>query len=185
MAHVPDTETDLDRMTDAICGRITAGFPIFSTVEAYREDRINLPVPCCLIELVDLEPSPEDDPGTEQLAVISRWEAYVIMGFREAGVKKAVPKLAAAVALLIRGNRWGLKVGPAVPTAIEPDDFTPELDQYEVWRVDWQQIIHIGKSVWTDGETPPSTVLVSFTPEVGPQNEGKYAVITEPTPEAS
>lgn len=174
MTKYPDTETDLDALHDAIIAAIRAAHPVFATVEAYREDRKDLPVPACLIELADMEPQPGDDPGTEQLCVMARWELFVVMGFREASVKRAVPKLAAAVALTVNRNRWGLKVGAAEVTAIEPDDFRPELDQYEAWRVDWQHLIHIGPSVWRDDGAVPSQVLSNFAPEVGPLFEGNY-----------
>ncbi|MBL4929333.1 hypothetical protein [Fuscibacter oryzae] len=175
----PDTEVDLDQMHSAICTAIREALPILQTVEAYDEDRRDLPLPACLIELVDLEPVPDDDPGTEQLAATSRWEARIILGLRDFETKRAAPKMAAAIALAVRNNRWGLRVGPAVPTAIEPDDFAPELDKFEVWRIDWEQRIHIGPSVWTDEGTIPTQVFSGFAPEVGAANPGDYGPVTD------
>jgi len=163
-------------MHDAIVASITAAFPIFVAVEAYREDRKEMPAPCCLIELVDMEPSEEEDPGTEQLAVMTRWEARIILGFREPDVKRAAPKLAAALALHIRRQRWALPVAAAEVTAIEPDNFSPVLDRYEVWRVDWQQLVHFGGSVWNDAGTLPTLVLSSF----GGEADGDFDAVTEP-----
>lgn len=174
----PDTAIDLDALTDAIVASIAEAFPVFETVEAWREDRKTLPAPACLIELVDLEPDATVDPGTEQLAVHAHFEAYVVLGFRTPQVKRAAPKLAAAVALHIRNQRWGLPVQAAQVTAIEPDDFTPGRDEYEVWRIDWQQIIHIGESVWNNDGTLPAIVLTSFAPEIGQANEESYDVVT-------
>lgn len=173
----PDTEIDLDALQDAIAASVAARFPEFATVEFWREDRKNIPAPACLMELVDLEPT--DDPGTEQLAVIARFEAHVIVGFRTPAPKRAAPKVAAALALHIRAQRWGMPAQPAQVTAIEPDDFTPELDQYEVWRVDWQQTIHLGESVWTNDGTLPTEVLISFAPDIGPAHEGEYVPIEQ------
>lgn len=174
MTAQPDTEIDLDELTDAIVASIASAFPVFQTVEAYREDRRSLPAPACLVQLVDLEPDPAADPGTEQLAVVARFEAQVVLGFREANARRAAPKLAAALALHIQRKRWGLPVEAATVTAIEPDDFSPELDQFEVWRVDWQQIVHLGPSVWTNDGILPTEILIGYAPDIGPGNEAEY-----------
>jgi hypothetical protein len=176
----PDTEIDLDQLIDAITASIAGAFPTFATVEAYREDRKTLPLPACLVQLVDLEPT--EDIGTEQLPVIANFEALVILGFRTDAVKRAAPKLAASLALHIKSKRWGLPVEPATVTAIEPDNFDPRLDEFEVWRVDWRQIIHIGESIWNDDGTFPSNVLVSFAPDVGEESEGEYQAIVGGAP---
>lgn len=69
MTAQPDTSIDLDELTDAIVGSIATAFPVFETVEAYREDRRSLPAPACLVQLVDLEPYPASGPGTDQMEV--------------------------------------------------------------------------------------------------------------------
>lgn len=178
MAPRPDTELDLDALHDAIVQSIGAQFPTLATVEDYREDRLGLPLPAVLVDLIELEPTPDADPMTEQLPALARFDARVVVGFRETQAKRTVRKLAAALALHISGQRWGLKMGPAEVVAIEPDGFTPELDQYEVWRVEWQQPVHIGASIWTDDGTTPVPVF-SYSPDVGPGNEGAY----EPLPD--
>lgn len=173
----PDTEIDLDQLIDAITASIAGAFPTFATVEAYREDRKTLPLPACLVQLVDLEPT--EDIGTEQLPVIANFEALVILGHRADAVKRAAPKLAASLALHIKSKRWGLPVEPATVTAIEPDNFDPRLDDFEVWRVDWRQIIHIGESIWDDDGSVPSSVLVSWVPRIGLENEDEYQPVVE------
>lgn len=157
----PDTEIDLDALTNAIVASIAEAFPAFALVEAYPDDLTALPTPACVIELVDLEPA--DDIGTEQLPATARFEARVVMGFRAADVKRATPKLAAALALHINKKRWGLPVEPAAVTAIERDDFEPDLDQFEVWRVDWAQIVHIGESVWNNDGTPITEAISNIS----------------------
>ena len=169
----PDTALDLDALHDGIIASIRAAFPDLAAVEDYREDRQALPIPAVLIELTELEPSPDEDPGTEQLAALARFDAHIVLGFRTPQIKREIRKLAAALAFHIHGSRWGQRVGPAEVTAIAPDDFTPELDQFEVWRVEWQQLVHIGESVWrNDGATP--VPVFSWSPDIGPGNEVKY-----------
>lgn len=176
-----NTVTTLDAVHEGIVAAIKAQFPDLRTVEAYRLDRNNLPVPACLIEMTEMDPA-ELDPGTEQQAVNARFEAKLVIGFRQGlkNPKLEIRKLAAAIAAFIRLQRWGCPIGPAEFIGAYPDDFDPELDQFEVWRVEWRQIIHLGDSVWNDwnaGE-PPSQLLVGFAPDVGTGNEAEYTQIT-------
>lgn len=175
----PDTEIDLDALVAAIEASIRATFPDLALVEAWREDRTNLPVPACLIDLVDLEPV--EDIGTEQLPVQARFEARIITGFREPDAKRLTLKRAAALGLHVRGQRWGQPVAPAEVTSIERDEFDPDMDAYEIWRVDWQQVIHIGASVWDNEGVTPTEVVFSTAPDIGPGNEGSYAPLAEVT----
>lgn len=170
----PNTEIDLDQVHQDIVDAIKAQFTDLVTVEAYYQDRKRLPLPACLIELTDMEPSAEDDPGTEQLAVLANFEARLILGFRAANVHREIRKLAGSLGAFIHQNRFGQPIGPATVTAITPDEFDPEMDQYEVWRVEWQHVIHLGSTVWTNDGTIPTSVLASWEPDTGTENEDKY-----------
>lgn len=179
MTNYPDTAVDLDALHDAIIASIAAQFPALATVEDYREDRKRMALPAVLVNLTDLEPDPDEDPGTEQLAAIARFDAQIVIGFRTANAKREIRKLAAALGKHIHMQRWGQPVAPAQVTAIVPDDFSPELDRFEVWRVEWQQVVHIGVSVWDNDGTIPTQVLIGFAPDIGPGNEDKYVPIED------
>ncbi|WP_420023766.1 hypothetical protein ACN9JG_06300 [Cereibacter azotoformans] len=175
----PNTALDLDALFDAAGESIGAAFPDLVLVEDYPEDRRALPTPCCLLELIDLEPT--DDPGTGQLAAVATMQARLLISFREPRAKRRVAKLAADVAHHVMGQRWGLPVEPARLTMIAVDDFDPELDRFEVWAVEWRQTIHIGASIWDDDGTPPTQVLASWSPDVGADHQGDYTDIGEAT----
>lgn len=185
----PDTEIDLDALHAAVVGAIKEQFPSVVTVADYREDRQRLPLPAILVELDDIEAAPDEDPGTEQLAARTRWIARIIIGFRTANAEREVRKLAAALGAFIHMQRWGQPVEAAQVLTISPDTFDPSLDQYVVWAVEWQQVVHLGASVWKpDGELP-ETVLYSHVPRIGIPYEPEYklledlgAAFTEPTP---
>lgn len=168
------TELTLDALHTAITGHIRAEFPAWVTVEAYRQDRKTLPVPACLVELVEMEASDELDPMTGQLALLARWEARIVLGFRQAqNPALEIRKMAAALAAFVHGQRWGLPVGAANVQGAWPDDFSPEQEQYECWRVEWQQVIHVGRSVFDDAGVVPA-VLYSWAPEIGADHEADY-----------
>lgn len=187
-----NTNIDLAVLHQAIVADIKAKFPGLVTVEFYREDREKLPMPACLLELTELDAIPEDDPGTEQLAVMAKFEAELVIGFRTPEAKLSIRELAGALAAWLRMRRW---TNPADPTKKLPtgeaqvigayqDDFVVvgraqnrPLEQFEVWRVEWQQRVHLGNTVWTDEGTTPSEVFVGQAPEVGTGNEEDYTQV--------
>lgn len=174
-----NTEVTLDQVHDGIVSTLQTQFPA-AHVEAYRMDRKELPVPAILVELDNFEDANDSDPGTGQLAVLATFTALVVMGFRQPdgkNPKREVRNLAAAVAAFARLQRWGCKIGPAMVTGAQPDDFHPELDQYEVWSVEWRQVIHLGETVWKGGTPPPHTVVSGFAPLIGEDYADEYGQV--------
>ena len=172
-----NTEIDLNSLHQAIIDAIAAQFPTLQTVVDYHDDRKTLRTPAVLVELSDFEATPDDDPGTEQLAVLARFEARIVIGFRTPNAEREIRKLAAALGVFIHMKRWGQPAGPAEVLTITPDTFEPDLDQFVVWRVEWQQPLHIGVSVWNNDGMIPIEVLLSYVPDIGPGNEEKYEPI--------
>lgn len=181
------TNIDLADLHQAIERDIRAAFPALKIVEFYREEEDRKPprpeqLPACLLELSEMEPGPDIDPGTNQLAVRARFEARLILGFREPRAKLEIRKLAAAFAAWARLRRWShpteagktLPTGPAEIINILPDDFNPELDRFEVWRVEWLQAVHLGNTIWTDEGVTPGAPLYSWSPDIGNGNADKY-----------
>ena len=158
-----DTVTTLDAVHAGILTALRAQFPAFKTVEAYRTDRSSVALPACLIDMTEMEAAMDIDPGTEQLAVTARFEAILIIGFKQGrgvNAKLEIRKLAAAVAAFTRLHRWGCPIGPAQVIGAYPDEFNPELDQFECWRVEWTNVIHLGQSVWN---WPPDAIPEPYT----------------------
>lgn len=181
-----DTHIDLEVLHSAIVADIKAAFPQLVTVEFYQDDpeaRKTLPIPACLLNISEMEADNDIDPGTEQLAVVATFEAhFIINSIRTPRAALAIRTLAAAFMAWLRKRRWTnpenpakkLPTGPANVVGGFPDDFTPEMDKYEVWRVEWQQVIHLGDSVWNDEGITPSTVFLGWHPEIGTGNEEDY-----------
>jgi hypothetical protein len=175
------TKVDLGDLHDAIVDRIAEAFPALQTVAAYREEdeRTQLMLPACLVELAEMEADPDEDPGTEQLAIWCRFEAQIIVGFRESRAKVEVRKLAAALARFTLRNRWGLPVGPAQVAGCYRDDFDPQLDQFEVMRLEWRQLVHIGDSVWTGEGVTPTEIRYSWAPKIGLPFRDNYRTLED------
>lgn len=170
------TSCDLTALHTAITTAIASAFPALQTVEFYRLERVELPAPACLLEMVEADEGA--DPGSEQQSLMVRFEARFILPFRTTHAKLEVRKLAMAFAAFIRKHgRWsgvGGQGGTPKVIGCYPDDFDPLLDQYEVWRVEWQQLLWFGDSVWAGEGITPTTVFVGFAPNIGTGHEADY-----------
>lgn len=185
-----NTEIDLSTLHEAIVADIKGAFPQLVTVQFYQDDpeeRKTLPIPACLLTLTEMEADNDIDPGTEQLAVNATFEAqFIISNIRNPEAALKVRTLTAAFMAWLRKRRWTnpsdttkkLPTGPANVVGGYPDDFNPAMDRYEIWRVEWQQVIHLGDSVWNDDGVTPSQVFFSWSPEIGFGHEGDYEEIT-------
>lgn len=151
--------------------------------EFYREDRDKLPAmgelgqptACCMLELTELDPV-DADPGTEQVDVIARFEAQFVIGFRTPSAKVAIRALAGSYAAYLRKrSRWPDVVnGHMQNIRCFKDDFSPELDQYEIWTVEWTQVLRLGEGVWKETGITPGMPLFSYAPLIGNGNADEY-----------
>lgn len=163
--------TDLHQ---AITDTLMAEIPGIETSGFYPKLREAVKVPAIFVDMASLEPG--DDPGTDEIAYIARFEARIIVGAvdDQANAPLRVRELAAEVGRIIHKNSFGLPVKPAALVSIGNDGFSPDLDAYDVWMVEWEQEFHIGESVWDDDGIVPSEIYVGFAPYIGAAHEDKY-----------
>lgn len=188
-----NTEIELTKLHDAIVADISAAFPSFPFVKFYAgetdpEERERIAKPAIVLELTEFEAQPDDEPGTGQIAVLGSFEAELIIGFRTERAKHAIRQLAAAFCAWLHKRRWTdpdnperkLPTGPAMVVGAYRDDFTgrskgernTDLDQFEIWRVEWRQLFHLGTGYTEDGVVP--VPVFSYAPDIGEGNEDKY-----------
>jgi hypothetical protein len=177
------TQVTLDSYYAGVTAAIKAAFPQFRTVEFDREDREALPLPACLLSISEFEDAAEADAGTGQWSTLAHVQAHVILGFRETRVHLAVRKAATSLAVWLRLKRFPdldkpgktLPTGPALVTGCYEDDFHPELDKYEVWRVEFLQALDLGLDVWAaDNEGVTPVPVFGHVPDVGVGAEECY-----------
>jgi hypothetical protein len=173
-----DLKVDIAALHAAIVSDIKAKFPALKTVEFYRVDRKTIPLPACLLELVDMEYEPLRDDGTGQAPMRARFEAELILGMRDSSARLNVRVLAGAMAAFIKTRRWTGILGDACELiGCYPDDFSPELDQYEIQKVEWTQLIYLGDTYWTDDGITPENVFVGVAPNIGHGHEADYVQV--------
>jgi len=174
------------KLFDAIVADIKEQFPDLVNVQFFPddpEDRVQLPVPACLLDVSEMEVDMEEDPGTQQVAARFSFSAFlVISGLQDGNTKLAIRLLAASLVSFLRLRHWRdpddpskcLPTDPAIPIGAYRDDFDPRLDRYEVWRVDWEQIVYLGESVWAGGAFLPTGIWLGQSPEIGAAHVDKY-----------
>ena len=181
-----NTTITLDEFYAAVVADIRAAFPFFVTVEFDREDRAEVPLPALLLEIPSFDSADDIDPGTGEWACSARIEARLMFAFRDEQVKLKCRKVATALAAWLRSRRFQrvgapagekLPTGPAQVLTAERDDFDPTLDKFDVWRVDWLQVMHFGENVWAEGEFIEQAAFVGFAPEIGSLHENKYTQV--------
>ncbi len=170
---MPDT-LDLGVALDTVIASLAAEFDTFKTVAAEDEDRKKLAVPAIIVQMSELEPDPDKDPHTGQFPCLVRLEARIVMGHRTPKVRREVIKAAGAVAAFVHSNRLGVAWGAATVIAVDPDDFAPQADSFDIWRVEWVHAADIGASYFVDEGVTPSQILTSWSPDIGTAHEGDY-----------
>lgn len=175
----------LQELCDAIKARIQADFPSLNSVlfQSPTAQRQKMPLPACLLYLPELEPGESTDPGTGQLTMMARFEARFVLGFAMPNAEMEVIALATSFATYLQNNaRWltaeGQRIGKANIIGCYKDEFEPDLDQFEVWRVEWTQEIYLGTSIWNTQMPTPQHVFIGITPNIGIEHIDDYTEIT-------
>ncbi|WP_299144119.1 hypothetical protein [uncultured Tateyamaria sp.] len=168
---------DLGAALETVVAAIAAEFGTFKAVEAEDEKRKGLPVPAILVQISELEPDPDMDPHTGQFPCLVHLEARIVMGHRTPRVRREVVKAAGALAAFLHNSRLGVAWGAAKVIAVDPDDFAPLAETFDIWRVEWVHSADIGESYFVDEGVTPHQVLASWSPDIGPDNEPEYEEI--------
>ncbi len=170
---------DLGAALDKIVETLGAEFNTFKTVAAEDENRKKLEVPAIIVQLSELEPDPDQDAHTGQFPCMVRVEARIVMGHRTPKVRREVIKAAGAIAAFVHNSRLGVAWGAAKVLAVEPDEFAPQADKFDIWRIEWAHSADIGASYFVDDGATPTEILTSWSPDIGPAHEGDYVTEEE------
>jgi hypothetical protein len=171
-----NTELTLGGLHDAIEAQLAAAFPAFRTVQFYRDDESeSLPTPALLLEMTEAEPAPDRDSGTGQWHAFARFEGRIIMSARSGAAKREIRKAATALATWLNLRRFaGVPTDECQVIACERDEFSPKLDRFEAWRVEWVQLVMLGESAWINDGIVPEELYIGFAPDIGAAHELDY-----------
>lgn len=182
MANQP-TPVTLDEATDGIVAALAAHLgESVATVVAYPDDpdeqedeeRARLPMPAVTVELAEWEPTPDANTSTGQTILTLRWRVRAIVDKIQPRARRRVRDLGLRITHFCRDNRFGLPIHPAEIISGAPDDYTPGLDDLEVWAVDFTTVARFG-SMTLDPEVPvPPEVYLGLAPDIGPPHVEDY-----------
>ena len=118
-----------------------------------RRDDIRLPA--ILVDLVELEPG--GDTGTDELGLISHWEARILVSDQMS--ESDLWALVQAAMLWLFNHSWPeTNIGRAKLKQAGPDHFSPEFQGHSMWLIEWAQRIRVGENIWDGSMVIPSVV---------------------------
>lgn len=147
--------------------------PWLNSVDFYPETKTSLKAPCAFFGVMDWERS-ETQPMNGQLAVTLNCEILAVLGMAEAQYQLEIRNAAMAIGLKVEESRFGMAIEPAVFVSAEPDAFNPELDEYAVWSIRFNQDVEVGEDAFKPEGLTPTMVKVGYSPDIGQTNSDKY-----------
>ncbi|MCL1124159.1 hypothetical protein [Shewanella surugensis] len=158
---------------DAIKSWLTAELDWLQLVDVYPETATKLKTPCAFFSVLNFERA-DDQCMNGQLTVTLNCEILAVLGMVDEQYQLLVRRTAMAIALKVENSRFGLPIEPAVFISAEPDEFSPELNDYAVWSIRFNQDIDVGDDMFDVQNLLPHTLNVGITPEVGADHVDDY-----------
>ena len=125
---------------------------------AFPKKRDDIRLPAILIDLVELEPA--DDPGTDELALISHWEVRILVSDQMS--ESDLWALVQAAMLWLFNHSWPeTNIGRAKLKQAGPDHFSPEYQGHRIWLIEWTQSVRVGENVWDGSTVVPSIISIA------------------------
>ena len=152
---------------------LTDNLPWLKLVDCYPETETALTTPCAFFAVSDWDRA-DSQPMNGQLGVTLNCEILAVLGMADAQYQLEVRNAAMAIGLKVEQSRFGLPIKPAVFVSAEPDAFQPELDEYAVWSIRFNQEIEVGEDAFKPEGLTPTTIKVGYSPDLGAQDDEKY-----------
>jgi hypothetical protein len=166
--------TTIDLAHEAVMNFVRETFPDLQQVTAYGENREEIQMPAFMFELEEFEMGElENDVGTGQISLITRWCGYFIELFNVENVKTVLRSRAGEFAFKIHNNRLGLRCDPCRFIRADPESFKPSLEKFEVFKVEWSQVIILGDVP----QEPDLSIYLGFEPNVGLAHKDDYILL--------
>ncbi|NBF04728.1 hypothetical protein GV819_20810 [Pseudomonas sp. Fl5BN2] len=164
---------ELTQLQAAITSTIKAAMPHLHTVEAFPKALDGSSEPAIYLAIIGLDQGP--DPGDGRSCMRATFEARALVdpSLAQAPLQAAI--LAAQLIELLRCQHWALDfVEGATAVSAKPAGTSAEPVQSAEWIVQWQQLIYLGQEQWPWPNQPPGTLVLGFSPDIGPGHEADY-----------
>ncbi|WLG26017.1 hypothetical protein [Pseudomonas lurida] len=163
-----DQPFSLDRLYEAIEQHLQEHLPGIQGASFWPDlsADTSIPTPVLLLEMAEMEPA--TDIGTGETALTCKFEARIIVDSISTDPQRQAVQLASQLAVLLRGQSWGLEVACAQFVRSTQDWTKPELDGYFVWLVEWDQTVYLGAEEWPWPDQPSGSLVFNIEPGDGP-----------------
>jgi hypothetical protein len=168
---------DLSVALSSVVSKLSERFPDLNVVVAEDVERTDIAVPALVCQIAEIEPDPEREPLTGEFPCLVRVQARIVLGHRTPKVRMATLQLAGAIAAAVHTNRFGVEWGGGRVFIVEPDEFSPDADRFDVWLVEWVHAARLGEGFALPDEFQPTEVLVSHAPQIGLDHEANYVEV--------
>ncbi|ELE2163695.1 hypothetical protein RC856_000359 [Vibrio fluvialis] len=163
----------LTQYHEAVKSTLQAQLPWLLSIKDYPKIETPLLTPCAFFSVSGWEKSTEQKMNG-QLSVTLSCEVLAVLGMEHEAYQVDIRNSAMAISLAIEANRFGLEVEPAVFVSADPDAFQPELDEYAVWSIRFEQEVQVGEDAFKPEGQIPNIVNVGYSPDIGESNQDKY-----------
>lgn len=157
---------------------LSNNLPWINSVETYPETQTALTTPCVFFSVIDWDRA-EEQRMNGQMSVTLNCEILAILGMDDSQYQLEVRNAAMAIGLKIEESRFGMPIEPAVFVSAEPDAFSPELDDYAVWSIRFNQTVNVGADAFKPTGLRPTQVKVGYHPDTGLKNLSSYETVID------
>ncbi|MRV72276.1 hypothetical protein GJ700_11175 [Duganella sp. FT92W] len=161
---------NLDQLHEAIRTGLAARLADVPSVFCYPADEGALALPAILIDLVRLAPG--RDPGSGELGLRAHFQARIVVDATAPGAALQARGLAARIALALRNENWGLRIGAAQLGGAAADAVQPS--GRLAWLLEWTHDIELGEPAWPYPDSTGVALMLGLEPETGPGHESDY-----------
>lgn len=147
--------TSFTALHDAIADQLKKGIPALRTVDALQDDPPSDKVltPAVFVGVEEMATAKKVTGG--RVAMTCSLVAYCLLSDKTKRVEAEILNMAASVASVVNGSRWGLGecVEPPQRLSVVPATLSKGGQGLTCWAVQWDQVVHLG-AVWS----PPDLV---------------------------
>lgn len=158
----------------AICAGLRGKLGSALTIDVYPANLASITPPAVYLDLNKIEPG--TDPRTGETALVGHFLARIVIDPMQANSELQLRELAAAIAVAINNENWGLEIGSARFMQSGADHSKPEWSSYLVWAVEWTHEFHLGAQVdWQTYGNLLAGGIADYPENMAPAGSSQFA----------
>lgn len=157
--------SELATLHAALTATIREAMPELASVDAYADVGSDTALPALRHGIVRM--TADAAPRDGRSVLFTTFEADITPDAANPEARLQGSLLAAQLVDLLRQQLWGLEF-------VEASRNVRAYLSGDHWKVRWEQPVLLGEAQWHWPDQPPGSLMLGFSPDTGPGNEGKY-----------